>query len=116
MRRYSSSRSLSARPWGTRASVEAMRGGRLAEPELPGLPGHLVVERLPVHAVAGGVPADPRMSWRSVDQSHELRMRHALVVRSRLEVEIRVGARHPVARGRRAAPRDDPDGVQPRLV
>src|SRR4051812_33156161 len=104
MRRYSSSRSLSARPWDTRASVEAMRGGRLAHAQLAGLPVPLVVERAPVHAVARGVPADPRPPGRGADEGEELPARDALVVRSRLEVEIRVGPRHPVARGRGTAP------------
>src|SRR5881275_248663 len=98
MRRYSSSRSLSARPCGTRASVEAMRGGTLAQPELAGLPGDLVVESLQAHPVIRRIPAETRMPRRGVDQREELRMRHHLVERPGLEIELRVGAGDPVAR------------------
>src|SRR5436305_4576876 len=116
MRRYNSSRSLSVSPEGTRAWVEAMRGGRLAQSQLGGLPGHLVVEGLPVHPVAGVVPAHPGPPRRSLDEREQLPMRHALVVRARLEVEVRASACNPVARRGGTATGDDPHGPEACIV
>ena len=56
------------------------------------------------------------MPRRGADQRGELLLRHHLVEGPGLEIELRMGACDPIERDRRAAPRDDPDGLQPRLV